>query len=193
MSELWSVVDVFLIDNVFQKISDKWQKLAGKNCFWLAKMFCIFAVCSFIVTFYVGFSTFSSPYVKGSFIVVMFLEGIGGTLRIFLLGIKEKMAEKNSSDKIFYNTKRENGRTSRLLDVVVNIWFVILATATHDIVMVLFATSFVLSCITEYFESCMPLPPHKSKIRQWIEKGKDVFNKILVPISNPAPIPIAVK
>jgi hypothetical protein len=185
-------IDVYLIDRVCQKISNKWHLLTGKNCFWIAKLFnslrFLLAVVFCLMDPAKGTLGISNIHP----IYFIPISVIGLAVFCDSIGIKEyeKRCHKNEMFRNENYNSRYICRVFGLMILVISAvgCFILSAsTKTFALGAFLFSLSW---CLLEYFASCTPLPPAKSKIRQWADAAKGFLVEILSPAPEPIPVPV---
>jgi len=171
---MFQSIDDWLFDKFFQKISDWVEKMFGINCFWLARLF----YCLAAIAFTAGILPSSW---KNIILMILVILGLVGYMIISYL-----------TEQIFYDQSVDNQAVSnhqrvspgyiflRFLALVVAILFTsifLLIFFRSKEVNCLFGT-IIFPAITAgfYFQACTPLPPAKSRVREFLE----VFKTILI-------------
>lgn len=170
----------------FEKFSHKWQKLTGKNCFWLAKLS---AVCGAIFgTLFIGLGILIQPKTGIIGFPLIFFLFFGTILSVKIIRLTETMVELMNLLGLSNPTKITM-KNQRVLSVFFFVFFFSLVASVGLSNPVFFLMAFyAVSEVAEvYFTACDPLPPAKSKIRQWLESLVSAAKKA-VSIS-PAPVP----
>lgn len=162
-------LDSFLLEKVFQKFSNFFQRMTGKTCFFLARaLFLIAAVFCGMIVLWVTFASKDTDY------YVMFLCFLG--IFLFFSDVNEMQGrEKDFEENIEAAKNRDTELLllfRRLSHGAIALFAVFLfPTATEkgrEFALLLFVIVFLASSLGNYFASCTPLPPGKSRIREWI-------------------------
>lgn len=167
-------IDGLLIDHAFQPLQDKSQRFCGKNCFILAKF-------SYLLS--AGFVTYRH-WILGSFKHENLSEFAPVFLLLFImyawLFTRVDRIEGRCGDK-FVNMERLNGRFFR----IVMLFLLCMATAADDqkksLPHALNVADQLFFTAGFYFSACTPLPPSESKIGNWINAFKKVFETAVGP------------
>jgi len=166
-------LDDRLLDYVFQPSQDWWQKFTGYTCFWLAK-WCAIGVCFFFLCttlFLVQEGRSPTLLIVCSALLVIMLP-----LEIMNY---EHMDTRFSQGSEYVNEERIRGKSIRTLICVlfplasVVAFFAIGTTEEIRSLSIIAAWgTLAIGACELYFRACTPLPPQKSKVRQWIEAAK---------------------
>jgi len=170
-------LDDWLLD-LATKISHRFQKLTGKTNFFIARFFCLLYIVAILSFCTLGIlNMFVAIMGKWFFFVIMpafFFEVILKITLIKRTYHAEKMALDENPIRTF-----EIGPGGRLFTLATVIPFMLTASISILYGAVGCLVSFALA-LFYYFLEVVPLPRHKSKIREWIEK--------LIVALKPAPI-----
>ena len=132
-------LDLWILDNIFQKISNMVWRIIPISCFVLAKI-CLLFCCSFSSMMYIEH--------KNPFLIVFMIASFSALyFTIF-------MAEKITKPK-FLNPHRYLFRYIRLL----TLFIIVVQSYTFDFITI---SSYFFS-FTYYFLSCTPLPPQERR------------------------------
>lgn len=188
-------IDQWILEEGFQRFTDWFQKLTGKDCFWVA---------TFLVQACMCFQV-SAPFLLGNGekteeIMLALFGGIGFTLlcltpMLFIVSERRRIAFQ-AVQRGLQNPLKLNSGVRLFISAVNTI------TVTYGIMTALSAKSFsvMLSGIdlaviftvygpVIYLSSCTPLPPAPSKLGEW---AKSLWGrtKEAIPVPAPQPIPI---
>lgn len=172
------MIDGWVLDRC-EQFSHWFQQLTGVTCFWLGKL-C--AVASFLLYTLVaiqmlhsGFSTFSQ-FICEELLALIF------AVALFIICVLEESNFSRGSE--FCNPLRVHagfvfvrtiGVINTVLIAVLAFSLIFLAIAELITVLVFFVQATMTLGI--YFASCTPLPPQKSKLREWLEQAKMWWQK----------------
>lgn len=170
-------IDGWLIDKIFQPISNKLQRLTGRDCFSLAK-----AILILIFPLLAIGTALSSAHLS---IYLMLGLSVLGTIYLAIPKLKRKFEHTGCM-----NPERINGlsRFLRIINIIVTSRVSFLVATTNDrewVVVLLIGWANVASL---YFLACTPLPPCKSWAGKLLEKLKAAVSGI----ATPAPEPVKV-
>lgn len=177
-------IDGFLIDKVFQPIANRFEKLFGKDCFFLDGL--MFGGVLFCMVFRLALQ-----FSISELIFVLLLAGI--VLPLYPT-LNRKKRERISSG--FMNRERVDSFSVfiRLFILALTIvaWAVFLTKEIADTELIveritIFQVGFLLSSF--YFSACTPRPPCKSWVAKFIEKLRAAVSEI----ATPAPEPVRVQ
>lgn len=179
---MFNSVDSFLM-NYAQKFSEKFQKLTGRTCFFLASM-CL------AVDAAIGFFRLFIIHKDLERIIILFT-----SLIILVLAVIEYFEDKSFNRKKFdgyVNHLIIAGRSLRFFCLSMCLIFCLVAIISKDYSVnnLLRDSGFVAFTLATYFGSCTPLPPKKSKIREWLEAGQKAFSEVFAPALKPVQVPI---
>jgi hypothetical protein len=177
-------IDVFLLEKVFQKISNFFQRTTGLTCFFLAKSAVLVTWSAMVI------SIFAIPNInfllRAFFIICSF---------IYILIIWALVSSWDEREKIltarpnFMNPAAITFSPIRML-ALFNFFLTLLFMRGEVWQPYLISSRYLKICfvfivIYCYFASCTPLPPGKSRIRKWIESLGNMFVK-KSPVLRPA-------
>lgn len=180
-------IDFWLV-GWFEKTTHRWQKLTGKNCFWLARIFTLFGGLSagYLVTvaYLVFHANFSLAIYAGILGLTLFLEilFLFASIRIIEVRI-------GSSNPFKYVEQFE--RIWRI--VFYPIFTLIWATGFYlidrlSLISAIFcASAFIWLTIAWYLKCCDPLPPGTSKVKEWKNKLVSAVKGVFAPAPRPSP------
>ncbi len=176
-------LDDFLLEKVFQKISDNFQKATGKNCLFLAR---ILVLISIALDFIIGFIIIAISWYDPLNLLVLLL-----LTRTILANFKhlknmqdreERETKVLSSSAEVANVKKLLFKPLRIFSLANNILFdmffivfdvintTLLRSMENKLTLFMLVANLSLSCHTAsiYFSCCTPLPPCKSKIKAFL-------------------------
>jgi hypothetical protein len=166
-----SHIDSFLQGKA-QKFCDKLQRITGLTKFWPQKWAAIFsAVCLSVQAFA------DSDVIL---ILLALLDSLSIVALVFIYESEEAQFLKNG--EISYSQWQESSR--RRIAVFFQGGFAIMFSL-ESLWPLVFSVACVIAWI--YFCACIPRPPSKSKMREWVEKALAKLNGIL---PDPAPEPV---
>src|SRR3989344_6270197 len=157
-------IDSFLIDEVFQPLAHKFQRLTGKTNFWLAKW------CG-IMTAISGISFATALYYKYEtpglfFLGVAILYAFWMLITIIYAEIKDQ-----SIPDHFLNTDRIRYVPDRMVILLLLlVSSIILPSLFLKVEGLFLELSIIFGWWSIYFMSCTPLPPGTSKFRKWLNR-----------------------
>lgn len=158
------LMDNFLVDRIFQKFSNSFQKLTGKSCFFISGLFYYLISIMFFIL-----AATALVCLKGFVGVLGSVPSFFVALIFFALGYHIKKEE-----KIFYLAAASSLNLNKVLLEPLRILLLLIfplyvyGLANGKIPWPFFVF-FVFFGLAIYFASCIPLPPCKSKIRVWLE------------------------
>jgi hypothetical protein len=154
-----SKIDNFLIDQIFEPFSHFFQKITGKDCFWLAAVFfCI---------------TFVAVEIKNILDKDLFW-AIAHAMNFFWLYLVTRDLSPQIRSRVSRGLKNEIRNHSTLAFLRKIMIFFCLVHLLLGMMMPLYLTfiwGVVIHSFTYalYFASCTPLPPQKSSIKAFLE------------------------
>jgi hypothetical protein len=166
-------LDDFLMDEVFQKFVWWFQKIFGKTNFWLARVSCtIFIISAILVA--------ATTLIKQNSLLSAFFYVFWLLPLIFFYENYRKDFKRNE-EQLFeegIQKKVNERRIIWILPRILLIWITPFFVISNFIVY--FKNGELLTLISEiiynlsvllvfYFASCTPLPPAKSKVKEWLE------------------------
>lgn len=165
-------IDDFLIDKVFQKISNKFQILTGKTCFSLARYFWLSLAIIYCLFFYLGYerdnpiSLYIIFFVFTIWIISFCLYRVSDLLKV------EKEIENFELTENTVNIRRLTHFMSRIVITILWTYYLICLSIflPENIIDTVIGFSLSISWVCSiYFEACTPLPPCKSKVKECIK------------------------
>jgi hypothetical protein len=173
-------VDYFLVEN-FQQFAHYFQRLTGRTNFWLAALAYKIHLLNLVI--FIAVSVIKS--VRNNkiaeelvFLILLFLIALG-IGKITMLSVKR--CEKKDRDFFMDNQGLMNlnliilsaHRIMVLLMTSVNLFGLGLVAFVLGMPEYMFILLFgIFYVIAIYFEACTPLPPGKSKVKEWLEAWK---------------------
>ena len=183
-------IDVWLLGKL-EKFSHWFQKLTGKNCFWLAK---IAAVCHGLLIVVI--------LMPGVFLGDQTVAIVSGILMMFTFFTVFKHFALIKHRELVVLREENLSNPFKVLDYDwrITILFVILLclfimAINLMIGYFLFYFSAMLAFLMflqgllYYFSACDPLPPAKSKVKEWKEKFVNAVKGVFAPAPQPSPVP----
>jgi len=167
--------DLLLLQYGFERLAHVWQKWFGQDCFFLARIAAIL--------FGVAYA-WLLPFLAG--IITMCLV-IASTL--YCINIDERRT-RHAMGRGCENPSKVDGQFLRYFFLIVAAPLFIACLVLRFPVTVLLVVLFWISEL--YFSHCTPLPPAKSKVRQFLEQGSQKIKEFFSPAPEPAPVPIPV-
>ncbi len=178
--------DVWLLDR-FQRFAEWWQKLTGKDCFFLARLM---IACHMLhmatIGLFVLIFTEKSPFDHMPAILI-------STVWLYIIRVLETEARSDIS-RGCRNRGYIDFIAFRLVVIIANPLILggtlkIYFGLELPFAFALFSSlCFVWYIPFAYFLSCTPLPPAKSKIREWIESFSASLREFVVHSPVPAPV-----
>ena len=165
---MFQEIDGFVIDRLFQPFSHKFQRLTGKDNFFLTRC-CCFVEGVLITLFLIQFN--KNILIRPEWYQLFLISwGVAGFIvALFPLRIKKIEEETlNAIKKGYGNSERLKFPFLRSIGII---FFPFVPVACQDF----FAHPFVLlpvtflfcSLLSNYFIVCTPLPPTQGKVREW--------------------------
>ena len=174
--------DVWLIDK-FERFSHKWQRMFGQDCFWWARVALAFSAISLFM--YV-FSFLSITVAHIVLCIVISPLSLG----IWYMNIRDAEERVKMSHRVgLSNPLKQTAYQFRIALIVISVFFLCLAILIGHFLLFLVAASLFITTL-DYFISCDPLPPSKSKVRQKLEAGIKKAKEFLAPEPELMPIPV---
>ncbi len=182
------------MDRIFQPFANWFQKLTGKDCFFLA----------YVATYmYLGFGLCTDYCHKNSLVI-----GFGAALSsivtlittlwiLFLVSYsKINYRGRGNTESIYANAARISNpvRLLRQLNLIIYLGFsptfvILVIIPTREMLYGKIATSALTA--TFFFASCTPLPTQKSKVKEWVEQLKSAVQyagkTVVGPVWQPDP------
>ena len=182
-------VDLFLIENVFERFAHWFQRLTGKTNFWLAN------VSLLLIIFTVGMDSaldVAQGNMFGAFCLTFF-----SAITVPIFRFATYIAERRSVPGM------RNGSAIDPISIFIRIAIFLIPGLYEISPVITDMTSqmplsirvighwvdLVQSCgfiCFFYFMACTPLPPRKSKMKQWAEKLSETWSSIWEPSPQPA-------
>jgi hypothetical protein len=203
MSNTFEKIDNFLLDDIHEPIQQKFQRLTGKNCFFLARIFLETQGILWILIVVLFFEYGGVKIQPQSFFLEMMLNLAFSFIffrEIEIISIKMSILRIYETDfnKILKKDLYNPLRLTLFKPRIKKIFYLFLKTT---ICLILFGQQFIFSkagvcyililffrIIEIYFTSCTPLPPGTSKVRQWIKNMKESLSNVFVPEPALAPV-----
>jgi hypothetical protein len=161
-------IDSFVIDKVFEPFSHWWQRLTGMNNFWQARQALML---SFIFSILFVAAEFKNAYLT----VCIFISGFFFYGLLYILMI---IGEQNYLGRDYLqggkNPKCTNllYATTRLVILFLFMFFTCLSlfiiVKINDYHFLFIVGAYTMITAAAYFDSCTPLPPATSKVKEWL-------------------------
>lgn len=157
--------------NFFTQICHKFQKLTGKNNFFLAKFFAYLAAVSTLIEV----TNYYYPILSTPTSLFNCVVRIAFTLIFLALAYQCDKTEKDSlsdvkSKNMVLDLVSENRRFYLIFSLgTVVVKLSLISHYIFSLPQLIFDLYFIFVCILCYLVSIEPLPPAKSKIKKWIE------------------------
>jgi len=188
---MFQALDNWLFDAKygFQNIQNRWQRLTGLTCFWLARFFSAIFAAGYGIGAIIG--AIGLDFVGRGFAIVSMLLVTTWNLS-YISFLKKEEKKYLYGDKAGVMNKRRiettcvNLRTVLLFFVTLSSAFALHAGSAWSLA---FAVGYAAALLLVYFASCTPLPPQKSTMRKWWERIFAVLNEKpeLMPVSDSKP------
>jgi len=176
-------IDSFLLDKA-QKFCDKFQRLTGFTKFriekWLLIMIPLFAFVGLLITALTAET--GVHIIILAFIVVLAMIPVVGLYSLAILVVERQEREFLKSGKLSAHAET-NVPIFRIAGMAV----FFLSVYTIDFLGLAIVLALMCCTAVSYVLMCVPRPPSKSKMREWLENGLTWMNGIL-----PEPTPIRV-
>lgn len=181
-------IDLWLLYRL-EKFAHWWQKLTGKNCFWLAKKFSLLgglSSCYFIAVSYFTFRT--DPFLAGVLSLVGFILCLEVLHVLSLIKIIETIVL-DPPNPFKYIKQIDRIFTIVSYPICAVMWaFMIYSAYLFSLPTAIFcASAFIWIVIARYLKCCDPLPPAKSRVKEWKEKFVNAVKGIFAPVPQPNP------
>lgn len=141
-----------------RKKAHKIQEFLGVDCFWLARICLILSVPLFV---FLPFGVFRNQYGLGLSLLGVLLSSIP---TVMFAAVAKAESDTNEA----HRASTANPAKITLLHLRLFGWFAILTSSMHSYG--LFVPGMALILLSLYLASCDPLPPAKSKVRQWLKR-----------------------
>lgn len=186
-------IDWFILGK-FEKFAHWFQKLTGKNCFWQSRIL--------IITLIISDSVHASiKILKGSSGIVFYcaVSVLSWIVVYFWTRQNEKKTFKFNRDGLSNPFKKDGAFTRKVMVVILIIAYLSSVSVaarlngTSILNFGLIASDLVSETLIVsilFLISCDPLPPVKSKLRQWLEKIISAVKEVFIPAPQPQPIPV---
>ena len=181
-------IDVWLLRKL-EKFAHWFQKLTGKNCFWLAKIAAVFHGLFIVVILMPGVFLGNQAIAIVSGILMMFT---------FFTVFKHFTLIKHRERVVLSARKKNLSNPFKVLDYDwrITVLFVILLCLfimVIDYFLFYFGAMLAFLMFWQgllyYFSACDPLPPAKSKVKEWKEKFVNAVKGVFAPAPRPVPAP----
>ena len=184
-------IDVWLLGKL-ERFSHWFQKLTGKNCFWLAKIAAIFHGLLIVVILMSGVFLGNQAIAIVSGIMVMFA---------FFVVFKHFALIKHRERVVLSTQEKSLSNPFKVLDYdcraivlfIILLCFFIMAINLIGYFLFYFGAMLAflmfLQGLLYYFSACDPLPPAKSKVKEWKEKFVNAVKGVFAPAPRPIPAP----
>jgi len=178
--------DVFLLQKIFQKISNIFQKATGLTCFFLAKTSILITWATMTISFV------AVPNANFFLHVFLFIGSLVYLLLAWLLISSWDEKEELLATKRVMNPSAIGGFPIRIMG-----WFVIIpifvfakgkALESYQVSLGYLKISYIFVVVYLYFASCTPLPPGKSLIKKLVDSLSKLFGR-MTPVLCPADTP----
>lgn len=189
--KMLQTIDWFVLGK-FEKFAHWWQRLTGKDCFWLAKLCLILWLTGSAAEYLIKIWLFNAGAPR------IGLLAIDALLAIFWYH-KILSSQFDTYQKIgFSNKNKLEFKVVRIFMAIATFFTMIAiifkllknADAVYFSSYLIYAVIAIMVFSMAYFTSCDPLPPAKSKVRQWLEKVVSAAKEALSPTPQPQPIPV---
>lgn len=184
-------IDWFVLGK-FEKLAYWWQKLTGKDCFWLAKLCLVILLTGFAADYLVKIWLLNTGAPRiGSLAVYVFIAIFWyHHINSSQVDTYQKIGFGNEN-KLKFKAIRVFIAIGDFLSMISTVFELIKSVdVMHFFLHLIYAIIAIALVSMVYFAACDPLPPAKSKVRQWLEKivsaAKDAFS----PAPQPQPIPV---
>ena len=178
-------IDVWLLGKL-EKFSHWFQKLTGKNCFWLAKMAAVFHGLIIVVILMPGVFLGDQTVAIVSGILMMFT--FFTVFKHFAL-IKHRelvvLREENLSNP--FKVLDYDWRITILFVILLCLFIMVIGY--FPVFGAMLAFLIFWQGLLYYFSACDPLPPAKSKVKEWKEKFVNAVKGVFAPAPQPSPVP----
>lgn len=188
-----TIIDFWLLGRL-EKFANWWQKLTGKNCFWLAKMSTIFYGFSGValeIRIILRSKEITFTVIRGLMMFGFFALAIWFFRQV---KFREKIVYK-SHDLNLSNPFKIIDHLLRKILLLGTLTFGIASLLAGEFSVIGILISVLLNIILwqallNYFSACDSLPPaNKSKIKEWKEKLVNAIKGVFAPDPQPSPVP----
>lgn len=193
MSNILEQIDNFQLDNIFEPISQKYQRLTGKNCFFLARVMCDAEIIFYFVIIVLCFNDLKRFFDSMMIVFIMSLFAYKRKHSIRILEISSEKQLKNGMK----NSNRISAYFLRLytlaaaiivIFIITSSWSILIKDPLYFRIVIIWGINFQLQHIEECFASCTPLPPGTSKVKQWLKNMKESLSNVFAP--EPVCVPV---
>lgn len=176
-------LDLFVLEKV-EKFSHWWQRMFGQDCFWWAKSLTTVSV----IMAFSGAFAFLLTEAESDFITDILVSSFAATMSFIwfpFISFVEKQA------KIAYENSL--GNPEKLCSRE-RIFFLLLLCVMMLPIMIrvhlLLGLGYMFYIPINYFCACDPLPPAKSKVRQWLKSAVSATKKVFSSTPQPVLVPV---
>src|SRR3989344_7197317 len=186
-------IDLWLLERL-EKFAHWFQKLTGKNCFWLSRIFIIWGAMNFIGPHQLNILK------ENHKLTVLIL--IAGIVSVCAIGLWRQ--SKRHEKEVLRMNERGHANSFKITSFSFRIIWLLLAIFAIIISLILlllhlpsfktydafFLLNYALSWVLYgYFSACDPLPPAKSRVKEWKEKFVNAVKGVFAPVPRPVPAP----
>lgn len=160
-------LDDWLLDNVFQRFADWFQRLTGKDSFFLARVFVVIMV-TMNSCERVFFKNFSVPVASNIVVALMAL------IASYVVASRYYRCELPTQCMNFMR----NIMPVRILRVFITgllVWQIICTMVVTNVQMIVIGIYVASTMTYVYLIACSPKPPTKSRFRELIESFSGIF------------------
>ncbi len=182
------MMDIWLL-SASQRFSEKFQRLTGKTCFFLAKIFYLIQI--IITVLFLLFVYLAYPPVVWAVLSIPAL--------FFVRSRSRRVKETEKEERFFFKKGLGHGNAycllllpRRLSTSLTFLFFILLDVGRFNYFNLSLDVGILCEAVALYFRSCTPLPPSKSKVRKWLETAKEKIKGALDPAPEPAPNPVRI-
>lgn len=203
MSNIFELIDNFQLDNIFEPIQQKFQRLTGKNCFFLARMFAgvqgaLWILIAILFFVHNGVEIHPQSYILVGilnflFVFMLLIQIINITLTMMFLKVIEedpnKIIKKGLCNPLRLLLFKK--RIEKIFSLFLNTTFFLILVGLQYIFSkfgICYTLILLFRIIEIYFISCTPLPPETSKVKQWLKNMKESLSNVFVPEPVCAPV-----
>ena len=189
---MFELIDNWLLDVIFQPFQNKFQRITGKNCFFLARQFFIVSMVTYLFfAWFCSVDIFIGSILSLS-VVVIVLDFIGCWI-IITIHEKEYINNKMTCNNLRTSTIKRRLMCINSLSVLfiffIPITIVFFTSQLITNIVVFASLYFLFNFIGSYFVACTPLPPGSN----WFKETKRKLGDLLKPKPKLEPIPIRIK
>jgi len=184
--------DLWLLERL-EKFAHWFQKLTGKNCFWLSRIFIIWGAMNLIGPYQLDIlegRRLAAP------ILLSFLFLIGA-IGLWRQSRRKEEQVSRMNERGYANPFKITSFSFRIIwlllmafNVIVSLISLLSHSPLFPAYVLFFLLNYVLSWVLyEYFSACDLLPPAKSRVKEWKEKFVNVVKGVFAPVPRPVPTP----